>query len=128
MMHLDSPFRAQARGLRPPTSVNFDGAAWKASYADAANKTEADQKLLQTAMWIATQSEALRRNFIVDDLKGLGSRMGVILAVAIINRDFITAAKLSEKARAQAHERGAVAFDYVAAQPISDAVGQGYTR
>ena len=88
MIDLDTPFRAKARRLRSPTGANFDSAVWKRSYADAANKTEADQELLRTTIWIATQSEALRRNFIVDGLKELGSRLSVILGIAMINRDF----------------------------------------
>lgn len=129
MIDLDTPFRAQARRLRSPTSVNFDRDVWRASYQDAAIKTEADQNLFRTTMWIATQSEGLRRDFVVDDLKELGSRLAVTVAIAIVNREFITVVKLSERTRAQAYAQGAVALDYLAAQPIpaSDAVAENVT-
>jgi hypothetical protein len=63
----------------------------------------------------------------VDDLKELGSRLAVTLAIAILNREFIAAVKLSEKTRTQAYEQGAVALDYLAAQPIPDAITQNVT-
>jgi hypothetical protein len=63
----------------------------------------------------------------VDDLKELGSRLAVTLAIAIINREYITAKKLNEKARAQAYARGAIDLNYIAAQPIPGAVAQNVT-
>ena len=82
------------------------------------------RSFFRTTIWIATQSEALRHNFIVDGLKELGSQLSVILGIAMINRDFTTAAKLIGEVWAQAHERGAVALDYLVAQPFADGAGR----
>jgi hypothetical protein len=124
MIELDTPFRSQARRLRSPTSASFDDSVWDVSYADAPNKTEADEKLLRTANWIAIQSKILCDKYVVRGLKQLGSRLSTVLAIATINRNFITATKLSSEAVDRAHEEGALALDYLAAQPITAIGGQ----
>ena len=119
MTDLETPFRTRARRLRSPTSVGFDETAWRAAYVDAGNKTDADQNLLQTAIWLANQSAAMRRDLTVPGLKELGGRLSVILAVATINREFNTTTDLSREATARASRQGALALDHLLAQPIA---------
>ena len=115
MLDIDTEFRAKARKLKSPTSVGYDADAWRVAFVSSQDKTEADAHLLMAACWFASQSQALRQveNLAVDALSG---SLSVILAIAAINREFLTVAELSIDAIAEAQANGAVAFDHLVSQ------------
>ena len=117
MLDIDTEFRAKARKLKSPTSVGYDADAWQVAFVSTQDRTEADAHLLMAACSFASQSQALREaeNLAADALSGC---LSVILAIAAINREFLTVAELSRDAIAEAQGNGAVAFDHMVRQPL----------
>ena len=87
------------------------------AFDDAPNKSEADKSLLLAALWFASQSRALRQT-LKPGLDALGGRVSVILAVAALNREFLTASQIAMEGMTQAQAKGALAFDHMVASPL----------
>ena len=126
MLDIDTEFRAKARKLKSPTSVGYDADAWQVAFVSTQDRTEADAHLLMAACWFASESQALREaeNLAADALSGC---LSVILAIAAINREFLTVAELSRDAIAEAQGNGAVAFDHMVRQPLPGQAGQHWS-
>jgi hypothetical protein len=62
MLEFATPFHAQVRTLKSPTSSAFDATAWKDALAATKNPTDSDMGLALAAMWLAAEATALRQS------------------------------------------------------------------
>ncbi len=124
MSDTDTSFVRDVRRLKPPTSGDFDIAAWDQAYTRAAGKTSDDQRLLETARWISRQAEAARSFFEDPALAGLSPEWGTTLAVAALNREFRTAAELAAAKVREGADAGMLAADALAALRVENVMGQ----
>jgi hypothetical protein len=101
----ETHFRSKVQNLKSPTSAEYDDSAWQVAFDDAPDKSEADKSLLLAALWFAKQSRALRQT-LNPGLDALGGRVSVILAVAALNREFLTASQIAMEGMTQAQAKG----------------------
>ena len=125
MFDRETHFLSKAQNLKSPTSAESDDSAWQVAFDDAPDKSEADRSIRLAALWFASQSWALRQS-LNPGLDALGGRVSVILAVAALNREFLTASQIAKEGVTQAQAKGALAFDHMVARR-STAVLQGKT-
>jgi len=114
---METPFRTQARTLKSPTSIDFNFDDWKRAYDVAPGKTEDDRRLLTTAGWFAIQSAALREWSSNSVLHRLDDATSTLLAIATINREFLTARSISNQAQTKRKD-ALVALDHLVDQQI----------
>jgi len=88
--NLDTPFRAAARNLKAPTGRNFDPSQWQEVFETTSAKSDDDYQLLLSAIWIGTQTAQLRQQAGASPLEEIGSAMSAILAVGMVNREYLT--------------------------------------
>jgi hypothetical protein len=117
MLEFDTTFHACVRKLKSPTSSAFDAAAWAAALSEG-NTTDLDVGLVVAAMWLAAQSAALRQIPKEPEFEALDATASVTLAVATVNREFLTAEHLSEEAIKEAQHDGALAFGHMVLRPL----------
>ena len=79
----------------------------------------ADEHLMLSGIWFAEQSRCLRENFDMSNLNALGGRLSTILAIATLNREYVTADDLAQEAMTHASDSGALAMDHLADQPLA---------
>jgi hypothetical protein len=116
MLEFDTSFHTRVRKLKSPTSAAFDAKAWRAARDEADDFTESDTYLLAGALWVASQSAALRSMPPDPDFDALDAGTAVMLAVATINREFLTTRDLYREATAQ--DDGAVSFGHIVSKPF----------
>jgi hypothetical protein len=118
MLEFATPFHAQVRNLKSPTSSAFDATAWREALTAAKNPTESDMGLALAAMWLAAESTALRQLPQDPEFAALGAGAAVTLAVATINREYLVANELSRETMEQSHKEGAISFGHMALRPL----------
>ena len=118
MLEFATPFHAQVRNLKSPTSSAFDATAWHDALTAAKNPTESDMGLALAAMWLAAEATALRRLPQDPEFAALSANATVTLAVATINREYLVADELSGETMEQAHKEGAISFGHMALGPL----------
>jgi hypothetical protein len=116
MLEFDTTFHARVRKLKSPTSSAFDVLAWIAARDEVSDTTESDVGLLAAAIWLAVQSTLLRQTPQDPEFEALDVDATVTLAIAAINREFMTAVDLSEEMMKEAE--GAVSFGHIALRPL----------
>jgi hypothetical protein len=121
VLEFDTPFHAAVRNLKSPTSASFDAAEWLAAYDQLKDPQRLDTSLLVAAVWIAAESMALRDLPKDPDFEALDAATTVMLAVATMNREYLTAEELSGESIKAAHEKGAVSFGHILLRPLREA-------
>ena len=118
MLEFDTPFHARVRNLKSPTSSAYDPAAWATALAEANDGTESDFGLALGATWLAAESDALRRVRKDPEFEALDAGVAVTLAVAAINRDYLTIADLHNEMLQEAQNQGAISLGHMAARSL----------
>jgi hypothetical protein len=121
VLEFDTPFHAAVRNLKSPTSASFDAAEWLAAFDQLKDPQRLDTSLLVAAVWIAAESMALRDLPKDPDFEALDAATTVMLAVATMNREYLTAEELSGESIKAAHEKGAVSFGHILLRPLREA-------
>ncbi len=118
MLEFDTPFHARIRKLKPPTSSAFDPAAWLAARDAASDANRSDLGLVLGATWIAREAEALRQAPRDPEFEALDAGTSVTLAIATVNREFLTAGDMALEMMTGAQEDDAISFGYLTARPL----------
>lgn len=125
MLKFDTPFHARVRKLKSPTSSAYDASAWVAARDEGNDANDLDTSLLIAAMWLAAESLALRHASKDQEFEDLDAGATVTLAVATINREFLTTDDLSGEMMEEAQKDGAIAFGHMVLRPLrTGATGQ----
>lgn len=123
---LNTPFRKLAHDLPSPLAERFDPKIWEEAFA-ASDPSEDDQRLLRGALWIGAKAGALYRTRPVR-FPRLGSSDAVVLAIAVLNREYRTLTANARSAGASATADGLpVTIDYLSNVRFENAHGQSMT-
>ncbi|WP_428663062.1 hypothetical protein [Reyranella sp.] len=90
MYKLSKPFEKAIRGLKPPTSKDFDSLLWEKALRDNPHAGPQAERLVKTAVWIADKFASARSRLTTLELDTLNSKWRILLAVASVNREFRT--------------------------------------
>jgi hypothetical protein len=118
LLDFATPFHARVGKLKSPTSSAFNAMEWATARAEEANATDSDDSLFAAALWLAAQSAAHRTVSPDPQFDALDASMAVTLAIAAINREFLTTDSLSAEMIKEAHKQDAVAFGHIATRPL----------
>ena len=124
--NIETDFRRRARRLPTPLAKKFDPEAWQAAYSQQTAPTYDDAKLLEAALWVRHEFEAIS-DTLGDCLKPLAPADAVILGVARINLEYLASNKREQAARAAMPEDMLVAFDHWAHPRLENDFGQRLT-
>jgi len=124
MLEFCTPFHEAVRKLKSPTSAAFDAASWQAVYEQAADSKDSDTSLMISALWVAAQAAALRDMPKDPEFERLDAATTVMLAIAAINREFLTTDALSAETLKGAQSEGAVSFGHMVLRPLPEGSAQ----
>src|SRR3954469_11033948 len=119
---LSTPFRRLAHNLLSPLAERFNPVAWEVAFASC-DPTEDDRRLLRGALWIGAKARALYETRAVR-FPGLGPTDAVILAIAVLNREYRILSISARTAGAAAAADGPVTLDYISNARFENAHGQ----
>jgi hypothetical protein len=119
---LNTPFRKLAHKLPSPLAERFNPEAWEEAFASF-DPTEDDRRLLRGALWIGAKARALYETRPVR-FPRLGPSDAVVLAIAMLNREYRTLSTNARTAGATAAADGPATLDYISNVRFKNAHGQ----
>ncbi|MET3613560.1 hypothetical protein ABID16_001889 [Rhizobium aquaticum] len=126
MTIFESAFRKRVSGLKSPSSAEYSQSLWDSAYANV-HPTLDDTNLYQSAKWIAAEFAFAREVFKSPSFGPLSPEWATILAIASLNREYLTAIQLRDEKANEIKKTQSVSFDAHLEIRIEGPGGQHFT-